>query len=160
MNDALEQKVTAVLTFFYKDLFQETYFDEITKTINEHEVLPIADDELLENIALVWCMSYYLLPIIKGFESSEEFEQLIQVVSSFTGIDKQLILIQNQKAQEYLGSGPMGAFQYCWFLFNKIANNQIPAPKNPFVAPMFTLIATQLVEYGAKGLGAIKKDFN
>lgn len=160
MNDELESKLIAVLSFFYKELFQKTYYDEITNVINEHEVLPIVDEELLENIALVWCMSYYLLPIIDSYAASDDFEQLIQIVSGFTGIDKRKILIHNEKAKEFLESGPFGAFQYYWFLFNKIGNNQIPAPKNAFVSPMFTLIATQLVEYGAKGLEALEKDFS
>lgn len=160
MDDTLEQKLVAVLTFFYKDLFVSTYSAEITKVIDEHSVLPIVDEALLENMAFIWCLSYYLVPMVNAYSSSDNFEKLIEAISSFTGIDKHMILTQNEKAQEYLGDGPMGAFQFYWFLFNKIGNNKIPEPRNPFVSPMFLLMATQLIEYGAKGLEAIQKDFD
>lgn len=156
-QEDLQSKVHAIISFFYDDLFREIYLEEINKTVEESEILPIINDDLLQDIALIFSMSYFLNPIIKDYQNRPDYEKLIGYISSITGMPENQIVSHSMKALELFSGGELGAYKFYWSLFNEIGKNNIPIARNPFPAPMFALIATQLMEYGLNGLKALKE---
>lgn len=155
MNEEIYTKLNVVISFFYKDIFEEIYLGEINKAIDESGALPIFDvKELLDEVALTWSLSYYLLPIIEYYKKSNQTDDITKVISELTKIDSSAILEQNDKALESLSNGPFGVFKYYWLIFNRLYDNHIQAPKI-LSTTIFMVIAKQLFEYGSKSLDVL-----
>ncbi|MCA9342716.1 hypothetical protein KC950_01735 [Candidatus Saccharibacteria bacterium] len=156
MKDIIDQKINAILTYFYKDLYRDVYYDEICKDIKHNKILPTKDEKLIDAVLVNWCLSYYLISILKYYEEGDR-QAVTKAISDFTGIKQEIILHQNKLALKYLKEGTFGPYKYFWYIFNKIGDNEIPLNKDPFVSPLFTTHAVNLIEAGSEGLEALKK---
>lgn len=152
MDKQFSESVEYLIRFFYHDLYQKIYLDEIHNITTEYDVLPVGSEELSKNIALIWALAYYFMPILTHYRNEPQFDIAINAIADTTQVNAETIIKNHTNAEKSLLSGQFGAYRYYWQLFNEIDNNEIPPGKDPFVAPLFTTISSQLIDYGKNSL--------
>lgn len=150
----LSQKIREVMKYFYKDLYKEVYRDELLKDLDDNLHLE-TDQKIIEEVILIWCMSYFLIPIIAYFKDKEELTTIIETISDFTGIESKMILHQHELTTRETVDNVFGSYNYLFLLINKIGDNKILTEKDPYIANLLSFYANKLIKNGEDGLNAV-----
>ena len=154
----LESKLYGILKYFYSDLFKKIYLPELQQTLQQHDELKNIDKDLLETVILVWTQSIFFIPILSSANQQSK-QKIINVLVDVNERPIEAIKFENEMAVRYVNSGVHGVYNLFYAFLDMVdGSNNHESPKDPFTAPIFNVMARQLIEAGENCIEALEEN--